>query len=316
MAERKGGLPRVFGGMLAATGFGGAVCLVYVAAFRQVGRMPRFAGNLIVLSAYPNLLLIPIGMGLVAAFIWRPLRLSIAECLGLSAMTVLFMLLAGAAIFGEGAVCLLIVSPIFLIAMFCGTLLGRVLFRRDDRNVRLTIVPLLVVAIFAEGRVARERENVVEDQIVIAADAAEVWKHVVAFPEITTAPAYWLNKVGLPSASATTCEGEFVGAQRKCIFSNGLVFDERVAELEPNRLLTFDIVEQPRDPELLGHVDLRRGQFELRANGDGTTTLIGRSWYTLHVRPLWYFDRWTRGITRAVHLRVMRHIKNLSEARL
>ena len=115
------------------------------------------------------------------------------------------------------------------------------------------------------------------------------------------------------SAAETTCEGEFVGARRECIFSNGLVFKETVAELEPQRLLTFDIVEQPRDPELLGHVTLHRGQFELQPNGDGTTMLIGRSWYTLHVRPLWYFDWWTRDITRHVHLRVMNHIKELSE---
>jgi len=33
----------------------------------------------------------------------------------------------------------------------------------------------------------------------------------------------------------------------------------------------------------------------------------------LHVRPLWYFDIWTRDMTRAVHLRVMNHIRRLAE---
>ena len=151
------------------------------------------------------------------------------------------------------------------------------------------------------------------DQLVIRACPAEVWRHVVAFPPMTAAPAYWLNRVGLPSPASTTCEGDFVGAKRRCIFSNGLVFEEVVSEFDRKRLLTFDIVEQPPDPEFLGHLDLHRGQFELQANGDGTTTLIGRSWYTLHIRPLWYFDWWTREITREVHLRVMEHIKHLSE---
>ena len=45
---------------------------------------------------------------------------------------------------------------------------------------------------------------------------------------------------------------------------------------------------------------------------DGTTTLVGTSWYTLHVRPLWYFDLWTSDMTRAVHLRVMRHVRRLA----
>ena len=82
----------------------------------------------------------------------------------------------------------------------------------------------------------------------------------------------------------------------------------------PNERLTFDIIEQPTDPEAYGHITLHRGRFELRDNHDGTTTLIGSSWYTLHVRPLWYFDWWTRDMTRAVHLRVMKHVKQLAES--
>jgi hypothetical protein len=197
--------------------------------------------------------------------------------------------------------------------MFCGALIGRILFRKLGNKLQLALLPLLILAVLAEGRIAREESGVVTDRIVIAAPAAEDWKHVVAFPRITSEPDYWLNRVGLPSAAETTCEGEFVGARRECIFSNGLVFKEKIAELEPQRLLTFDVTEQPHDPELLGHVTLHRGQFELQPTGDGTTTLTGRSWYTLHVRPIWYFDWWTRDITHQVHLRVMWHIKNLSE---
>jgi hypothetical protein len=66
---------------------------------------------------------------------------------------------------------------------------------------------------------------------------------------------------------------------------------------------------RPRVDRSPGH----RGQFELQDNGDGTTTLTGRTWYSLHVRPAWYFDWWTHDIFRAVHLRVMRHIKHLAE---
>jgi len=88
-----------------------------------------------------------------------------------------------------------------------------------------------------------------------------------------------------------------------------------VAEFVPQEKLTFDIAEQPTDPEAYGHITLHRGQFVLRDNHDGTTTLIGSSWYTLHVRPRWYFDLWTRDMTRAVHLRVMNHVRRLSEQR-
>ena len=60
-------------------------------------------------------------------------------------------------------------------------------------------------------------------------------------------------------------------------------------------------------------LDFETAQFELRDNHNGTTTLIGRTWYTLHVRPVWYFDWWTRYIFRAVHLRVMENVREQSE---
>lgn len=64
----------------------------------------------------------------------------------------------------------------------------------------------------------------------------------------------------------------------------------------------------------MGHIDILRGQFILKDNGDGTTTLIGNSWYKLYVFPVWYYDIWEKSITRNVHWRVMEHIKQLSEA--
>jgi uncharacterized protein YndB with AHSA1/START domain len=154
----------------------------------------------------------------------------------------------------------------------------------------------------------------VVDEMRIHAPPERVWPHVLAFPPIPDAPDYWLFRIGLPYPTHTTNGGNFVGADRQCIFSRGVVVGECVAELVPNERLTFDVVKQPDDPEAYGHLTLHRGRFDLRDNGDGTTTLIGTSWMTLHVRPLWYFERWTESMTRAVHLRVMRHIQRLAES--
>ena len=218
--------------------------------------------------------------------------------------------------FREGIVCLVIAWPIVFVCGFAGVMLGRLWFKRTRAAASLTVLPLLFLAIFVEARLRCESSAVVTDTITINAPAAEVWKHIVSFPRIEEPPDYWLNGIGLPAPVATTCEGVFVGADRRCIFSGGLVFREVLSEVVPERVLAFEIVEQPRDPELLGHLELHRGQFTLEANADGTTTLSGRSWYTLHIRPLWYFDRWTRDISSHVHLRVMQHVKRLSEAAL
>jgi hypothetical protein len=173
---------------------------------------------------------------------------------------------------------------------------------------------MLVLTILIEPLLRSDREGVIVDELRINAPPAAVWPHVLAFSGITAPADYWLFKLGLPYPVATTSAGSFVGADRQCIFSGDAVFKEKVIEINPAQVLTFDIIESPPDPELIGHLTPKRGQFLLRDNGDGSTTLIGSTWYTLHVRPLWYFDWWTEQVFRAVHLRVMRHVQQLAES--
>lgn len=293
-------------GTLIANAFGGAL-LCGVTLF--AGEFKQTSGVLI----FPSFFLIPFAVGLVAAWFWRRLNRTIGWSF-LDALWVTLVGLAAAAIvLREGVVCLVIVSPALYLLIVCGILLGRVWFRPNYSNLQLTVFPLLVLVILGESVYHSERRDVVTDRILIHVSPGKVWPHVLAFPEIPDAPDYWIFRLGLPYPTQTTNGGNFVGADRQCIFSNGIVIKERVAELVPNEKLTFDVAEQPTDPEAYGHITLHRGQFVLQDNHDGTTTLIGSSWYTLHVRPRWYFDLWTRDMTRAVHLRVMNHIKRLSE---
>jgi hypothetical protein len=263
--------------------------------------------------AWPSFFLIPFIVGLVAAWFWRRL----GRTLGWSFLDALWVSLIGlaaaAVILREGIVCLVIVFPALYVFVATGILLGRLWFRPNYSKLQLSIFPLLAVLTAGEMIYHSEEQAVVTDQIVIHAPPAKVWPHVLAFPEIPDAPDYWIFRLGLPYPTQTTNGGNFAGADRQCMFSNGIVIKERVAEFIPQNKLTFDIVEQPTDPEAYGHISLHRGQFVLRDNHDGTTTLIGSSWYTLHVRPRWYFDLWTRDMTRAVHLRVMNHVRRLSE---
>jgi polyketide cyclase/dehydrase/lipid transport protein len=265
------------------------------------------------LVAWPSFFLIPFIVGLIAAWFWRRLN----RTLGWSFLDALWATLVGLAaaaiVLREGVVCLIIVSPALYVFILCGILLGRVLFHPNYSKLQLTIFPLLALLTLGESVYHSEEQAIVTDRILIQAPPAKVWPHVLTFPEIPDTPDYWIFRVGLPYPTTTTNGGNFVGADRQCIFSNGVVIKERVAEFVPNEKLTFDVAEQPIDPEAYGHITLHRGQFILQDNHDGTTTLIGSSWYTLHVRPRWYFDLWTRDMTRAVHRRVMHHIRRLAE---
>jgi hypothetical protein len=312
---------RIITGLVAANLVGVAFCFAFVLLFQVPDRVglaskaQQWFYGFTVMAIWPSLILVPMAMGIVAAYFWRSLSFSLWKYFLCWIITSLISPFGAYFAFKEGTVCLLIGFPILFVCGFAGVLLGRLLFKSKTAAMNLSVIPMLLIATLAEGKMRQDQRRVVEDRIRINAPATQVWNYVVSFPAMDAAPDYWLNKIGLPSPLATTCQGAFVGAARECIFSDGLVFKERVSEITPARLLTFDMVEQPSDPELLGHLTLHRGQFKLIDNNDGTTTLIGRSWYTLHMRPLWYFDWWTRDVTSHVHLRVMEHIKTLAEGK-
>lgn len=263
--------------------------------------------------ALPSFVLLPFIVGLVAAWFYRRLNRS----LGITFLDALWVSLVGlgaaSIVLKEGVVCLVIVFPALYTLVAGGLLLGRLWFKPDYSKLQLSIFPLLVLLTVTDAFYSSTERAMVTDEILIHATPGQVWPHVLAFPDIPDRPDYWIFRLGLPYPTQTTNGGNFVGADRQCMFSDGIVIRERVAEFIPREKLTFDIVEQPTHPEAYGHIALHRGQFVLRDNGNGTTTLFGSSWYTLHVRPLWYFDIWTRDMTRAVHLRVMKHIRRLAE---
>jgi hypothetical protein len=295
-------------GMAIANGVGGSLLFavtLFASAYRD--------RDISALVAWPSFFLIPFLVGLVAAWFWRRLNRTLGWSFLDALWTSLLGLLAAAIILREGVVCLVIVFPALYVFALCGILLGRIWFRPNYSKLQLTIFPLLALLAVGESLYHSERQAGVTDRILIHAPPAKIWPHVLAFPEIPDPPSYWIFRLGLPYPTQTTNGGNFVGADRRCIFSNGIGIKERVAEFVPNEKLTFDVAEQPTDPEAYGHITLHRGQFVLQDNHDGTTTLIGSSWYTLHVRPRWYFDLWTRNMSSAVHLRVMKHIKRLSE---
>ena len=273
----------------------------------------QFKGDTQGVLAVPSFLLLPFIVGLVAAWFYRRLDRSIAITF-LDALWVSLVGVAAAAIvLREGVVCLIIVFPALYLLVAAGLLLGRLWFRPNYTKLQLALFPLLLLVTVTDAFYGSGECAVVTDEILVQATPDQVWPHVLAFPDIPEPPDYWIFRLGLPYPTQTTNGGNFVGADRQCMFSNGIVIQENVAEFVPREKLTFDIVEQPTHPEAYGHITLHRGQFLLRDNHDGTTTLFGSSWYTLHVRPVWYFDIWTRDMTRAVHLRVMNHVRRLAE---
>ena len=262
---------------------------------------------------FSEFIVLPMLMGIIAAWFWRGLGFSGWKLFLYNLYNVSLAIALSYLFMGEGVICLVIVSPLLLLFLYIGTLMGRAMFDKDNQTLNVSIITVLLVVFVMDSLATHQYENEVSDTITINAAVNKVWPNVVAFKRIEQKPTFWLFQIGLPSPMETIVDGYYKGAGRKCIFSNGYTFGERISTFEPGHDLVFDITDQPRDPEIMNHLDLIRGEFVLKDNGNGTTTLTGNSWYKLYVFPAWYYDLWTQSIVRNVHVRVMEHIKELSE---
>lgn len=268
------------------------------------------SGGILVFSEF---VILPMLMGIISAWFWRGLKLSTKNLIWYSIQNGFIAIILSFLFLQEGTICLIIVSPLIFAFVTTGAFIGKVMFKRNNQTLNVSFVSLLLAVFIVDSISDHHYENMVSDEIIISATPNQIWKNVVAFDKIKQPNDYWLFKIGMPSPMQTAVTAHENGAGRKCIFSNGYTFDEKIVSFEINKNLTFDIIGQPQDPEIMGHIDIDRGQFLLKDNGNGTTTLIGNSWYKLHVFPVWYYDLWAESITRNVHLRVMDHIKKLSE---
>jgi hypothetical protein len=142
---------------------------------------------------------------------------------------------------------------------------------------------------------------------------------VVAFPDLPE-PDQWFFRAGL----AYPVRARLEGSVRYCDFSTGS-FVEPIEILDAPRLLRFRVTENPAPMEewspysrvlpkhLHGYFISKAGQFRLTALGANRTRLEGTSWYQHGLWPAEYWRWWSDAIIHRIHLRVLNHIRTLSE---
>ena len=119
----------------------------------------------------------------------------------------LIALIGAVLVFHEGAICLLIVFPLFLTSVLTGALLGRLLFKSQPTRLRVSLLPLLMLGVVGEPLTRIETRSVFTDEILIHAPPRNVWPQLTSFPEIPSPPRFWLFRLGLPYPVSTTTEG-------------------------------------------------------------------------------------------------------------
>jgi len=245
---------------------------------------------------------------------------------GISVWTLLVFCLGLLTFAWEGLTCMIMAFPIGLLFTWIGHLAAYQMLKRKVGNASTNIILLFLSlpALMAFENSKHEKEDIrsVTTAIEINATPEEVWKNVVAFPELKE-PREFIFKTGIAYPINATIQGRGVGAVRHCNFSTGS-FVEPITVWDEPHLLKFSVDEQPEPMKEISIYDIhpnhlhgywvsRQGQFKLTQLPNGHTLLEGTTWYVNKIKPSLYWSVWSDYIVHKIHQRVLEHIKTQAE---
>jgi uncharacterized membrane protein YhaH (DUF805 family) len=273
---------------------------------------------------------LPFSLGFTSVLIYTyHWRQSLWNCLKVSMLSIL---LAGAVFFAaamEGIACLVMAAPLALLLAMVGGSIAYAIQSRPRKDIDtgsiytslILAVPLLMGIESTEAPVPQLHR--VMTSIEIDAPPEKVWKHVVSFSELPP-PDEMLFRIGIAYPMRAQIQGSGVGAIRHCVFSTGS-FVEPISVWNESRLLKFSVTSNPapmqewtlyskiHPPHLKSFLVSQGGQFELKQLPNGKTILEGTTWYNHNMQPELYWKLWADQIIHQIHLRVLNHVKSLSE---
>jgi hypothetical protein len=266
-------------------------------------------------------ILLPMVLGGLASWAFRPE--TGAQAAGLGALAVIIALASLLMLGREGLVCIAIALPL---ALPLGALGSWLVYRaRSSRLAPGGAVMLLLLppASLTWDTRAQPPWFEVRSAITIAAAPEQVWKHIVAFPDLPE-PREWYFRAGIAYPQRTRIEGSGVGATRYCEFSTGPVVEPVEVWDEP-RLLRFRVTSNPAPmrewspygeimpKHLHGYLISKQGEFRLTRLPNDHTLLEGTTWYQHGLYPAEYWRWWSDAIIHRIHMRVLNHIRTLAE---
>jgi hypothetical protein len=227
----------------------------------------------------------------------------------------------------EGIICMIMALPIGLVFTCMGHLVGYEILKGKKTNTSTTIILLFISVPCLMGfeNVKHQKDNIrfVTTSVEISATPEEVWKNVIAFPQLER-PTEFVFKTGIGYPINATIRGQGVGAIRHCNFSTG-TFVEPITVWNEPRILKFSVATQPETMKELSFYDIhpshlhgywvsKQGQFKLTQLANGHTLLQGTTWYKNRIKPDFYWTFWSDYIVHKIHQRVLKHIKTQAEA--
>lgn len=257
---------------------------------------------------------------------------SLSRSVVVATLSVVFLGLGLFALAIEGVICLMMAAPLALLLAAIGGLLGWAIQRRPAENKTSVGAVLICLMLALPALMGAETADDTEPPLIPVVTALEmdapptaVWQNVIAFSELPE-PDNPLFDLGVAYPMRAEIKGRGVGAVRHCVFSTGPFVEPITVWDEPTRL-KFTVTSQPpamhelspwpniNAPHIDNYLISEGGQFHLvPLDGGARTRVEATTWYRHRIWPYTYWRVWSDLILHDIHLRVLRHIRTLSEA--
>ena len=224
----------------------------------------------------------------------------------------------------EGVFCLttsfILLCPLFLAGCFFGLAAERLFTEKPPLSLYLLFVLLPLM----EAPRLVPYQDIVISSMEIKAEPEQIWPNLINCAEDLPPVQDWIFKAGAAYPVRSSTRGVGVGATRHCEFSTGSLIQSVTVWQEPYHLAfhvekQIDIMKElsfydhVHAPHLKGYFRAVKGDFKLTKTDTGTTLLERRTWYEMDMRPSWYWGIYSHWLIHKVHLRVLKHIKQVSE---
>ncbi|HEU0044974.1 SRPBCC family protein [Sphingomonas sp.] len=144
-------------------------------------------------------------------------------------------------VLGEGTICVLLLSPLWLISGIAGAEITYRLRRRvrDGRTYCLSLLALPLIAIQVEPYIPLPQATAsVSRSILVRATPEQLWPMLRGIPDVRPGEGRWnltQDMIGVPRPIGARLERDGLGADRHAVWQHGIRFRERITQWEPGR---------------------------------------------------------------------------------
>jgi hypothetical protein len=228
----------------------------------------------------------------------------------------------------EGAICWIMIYPVFAVMAGIGGLIARyALIRREKTQAKkrsgilddlddwgrpgtlkfslLLLLPLLLGAVEGD-RLFAPQDYRIEREVVIAAPASRVWATLTRVPDIapTENRSFFTKLFGLPRQLRTELDTLAVGGRRTVYYEQGIYFEEVVTAYQHEKLMALAYKADPGKipPYVLDehlvvggrHFKALEDTYRLTQLPDGRCRLQLSARILIHTPFNWYAGLWAR----------------------